>query len=242
MENVGQIGRDVVQRFPEPELMNDPLQAKAYADADFSCGDDAFVSRLQQYLVSLNKLPVAGSLIVDLGCGPGNISERLIRHWPLAKVLGIDGAQAMLDQARHRQSELSVGLQGLSYRCMNLSSVVKGSNNLCSSATLVVSNSLLHHLHNPDYLWKAIKHLAAPGAFVFHRDLRRPASSEKAIELQDKYMQNAQSILIRDYLASLHAAFTIEEVQLQLHRAGLDYLKVLEIDDRYLEVFGTMCT
>ena len=55
-------------------------------------------------------------------------------------------------------------------------------------------------------------------------------------------MHNAQSILIRDYLASLHAAFTIEEVQLQLHRAGLDDLKVLEIDDRYLEVFGTMCT
>ena len=53
-------------------------------------------------------------------------------------------------------------------------------------------------------------------------------------------MQEAPSILIRDYLASLHAAFTLEEVQSQLVHAGLDHLHVIEVEDRYLDVFGTI--
>ena len=62
-----------MKRLPEPELMDDPLQAKAYAEADFSCGDEALINRLQEYLISLCKIPSPGSMIVDLGCGPGNI-------------------------------------------------------------------------------------------------------------------------------------------------------------------------
>ncbi|MFL0737623.1 MAG: trans-aconitate 2-methyltransferase [Prochlorococcus sp.] len=239
-ENGARAGLSVMQRLPEPELMNDPLQAKAYADADFSCEDEGFICRLQEYLVGLGKIPAPGNLIIDLGCGPGNISERLQGLWPLSDVLGIDGSQAMLDLARQRQRKSAVDLQGLSYRCANLCSLVSGAADLSSSAVVVVSNSLLHHLHKPHLLWDAIKHLAAPGAVVFHRDLRRPLSSEQVIELKNKYMHNSPSILIRDYLASLHAAFTLKEVQFQLHHAGLDQLKVIEVEDRYLEVFGTM--
>jgi hypothetical protein len=48
-------------------------------------------------------------------------------------------------------------------------------------------------------------------------------------------------VLQRDYLASLHAAFTPEEVQQQLQEAGLaDQLQVAALEDRYLEVWGQL--
>lgn len=42
----------------------------------------------------------APSRVVDLGCGPGNVTAILHRRWPGADVLGIDGSASMLDKAR----------------------------------------------------------------------------------------------------------------------------------------------
>ena len=38
--------------------------------------------------------------VVDLGCGPGNVTTILKQRWPGAEVLGIDGSAEMLDKAR----------------------------------------------------------------------------------------------------------------------------------------------
>ena len=96
----------------------------------------------------------------------------------------------------------------------------------------------MHHLHDPSVFWKTIKNLASPGAILFHRDLRRPSTYQEAIGLQKKYLSDAPDILIKDYLASLKAAFTVEEVRTQLLKVSLDYLNVIEVEDRYLEVIG----
>lgn len=42
----------------------------------------------------------APARVIDLGCGPGNVTAILKRRWPGADVLGIDGSAAMLDKAR----------------------------------------------------------------------------------------------------------------------------------------------
>lgn len=42
----------------------------------------------------------APARVVDLGCGPGNVTTLLKRRWPGADVLGIDGSAPMLDKAR----------------------------------------------------------------------------------------------------------------------------------------------
>ncbi|MEW6435953.1 MAG: trans-aconitate 2-methyltransferase [Pseudomonadota bacterium] len=49
----------------------------------------------------LAQVPVGDArLVYDLGCGPGNSTELLVRRFPGAKIVGIDGSDEMLAQAR----------------------------------------------------------------------------------------------------------------------------------------------
>ena len=86
-----------MQRVPEPELMDEAGQVLAYAQADFAASDAAMVERLCQLCGD-----DPGTALLDLGCGPGNISLLLAARWPAAKVLGLDGAPRMLAVARER--------------------------------------------------------------------------------------------------------------------------------------------
>jgi 2-polyprenyl-3-methyl-5-hydroxy-6-metoxy-1,4-benzoquinol methylase len=103
---------------------------------------------------------------------------------------------------------------------------------------VVVSNSLLHHLHEPQVLWRTVRQLALPGALVLMRDLRRPANREAVRQLVQRHASGASELLQRDFSLSLQAAFTLAEVQAQLRQASLPQLEVKELDDRYLEVAG----
>lgn len=222
-----------LQRTPEPELMDGAAQVEAYAAADFQASDQAMVERLAALSGD-----GPGRRLVDLGCGPGNISFRLARRWPEATVLGLDGAPRMLAVAAQRlaaEPELGGRLR-FSQALLPLPEPTP----LAGSFSAVVSNSLLHHLHDPLGLWRAVVQLAAPGAFVYVQDLRRPAS-EAAVEQQvATSMASAPEVLLRDYRASLHAAFTPAEVAGQLQQAGLTGLRVDSLGDCYLEVWGRL--
>ena len=44
----------------------------------------------------------APRLAYDLGCGPGNSTELIVRRFPDAEVVGLDTSEAMLESARRR--------------------------------------------------------------------------------------------------------------------------------------------
>jgi SAM-dependent methyltransferase len=223
-----------MQRIPEPELMTGLEQARAYAAADFSASDQAVLDRLQQLFPE-----GLGPQLVDLGCGPGNISFRLARAYPAAEVLAVDGAPAMLDLARAQLQQLGRQWPEPMGRLRFLEAVLPDPA-LPGGASGVVSNSLLHHLHDPGVLWRSLRQLAAPGAAVYIKDLRRPASLEEAEALRARHLDAAPPVLQHDYLASLQAAFTPEEVAGQLSAADLGCLQVAPREDRYLEVWGRL--
>jgi trans-aconitate 2-methyltransferase len=43
------------------------------------------------------------AMVVDLGCGPGNLTADLARRWPGATVRGIDSSPAMIEAARREE-------------------------------------------------------------------------------------------------------------------------------------------
>ena len=221
-----------MQRRLEPELMDEFEQARAYAAADFAEPNERFVG----YCDAEPGFPARGA-VLDLGCGPGDIVLRLARRRPALTVHGLDGSAAMLRFA----ADALAREPSLQSRVQFILGVLPGVALPLPRYDAVVSNSLLHHLHEPAELWQAVSQLAAPGAFVYVQDLRRPASAAAVEALVAAEMVGAPEVLRRDYRASLHAAFTPKEVEAQLQVAGLaGVLQVAPLQHRYLEVWGRL--
>ena len=216
-----------MQRCPEPELMNGVDQVAAYAAADFSAGDDVTIDRIHSLIAErpLGNNPV----VVDLGCGPGNITLLLARLLPEARVIGIDGADRMLELARQRAAVQGLAIEFLHQDLRQIRGL---------KADLVVSNSLLHQLHDPLLLWRVTSELANRGCRVLHRDLRRPQSMDELNHLQALHLPDAPEVLIEDFRASLRAAFEPSEVAEQLRITAMQQLSVQLEGDRYLVVSG----
>jgi SAM-dependent methyltransferase len=234
-----------MQRLPEPELMDDALQAHAYAAADFSATDQALVDTVLERLAAVSpQAPGQPERMVDLGCGPGNISFRLAQACPNATVLGLDGAAAMLELADQRRQNDPGPWTGLRFQLACLPLAPGAIENLPGAwrppFTTLVSNSLLHHLHDPQVLWRSLLQLGAPGALVVVRDLRRPSDQQTLEALVERHAAGAPAVLRRDYALSLRAAFRADEVADQLLAAGLQELTVRELGDRHLEVVGRL--
>lgn len=238
-----------MERICEPELMDEPLQAQAYAEADFSGSDQAFTERiLQRLAMGAPGTAASGSRgILDLGCGPGNISFRLAAALPQAPILGLDGAKAMLAWAERQRQQGTGRWPHLHFHWARLP---LSSQELAALDTLpvpfrppyslIVSNSLLHHLHDPAVLWQSVRQLAAPAALVVVRDLRRPPNPETLQKLVERHASSAPAVLRRDFANSLAAAFLPQEVEAQLEAAGLPHFQMESVEDRYLEVSGQL--
>jgi SAM-dependent methyltransferase len=222
-----------MERICEPELMDEPLQAEAYAAADFSSGDLAVLERIAALPGLRGSGDGQGLSVVDLGCGPGNITFLVARRWPEAAVLGIDGSAAMLAIAERRRLA-----DPAAHRRVRFQRLVLPSAELAGPCSAVVSNSLLHHLHDPGVFWGAVRQLSGPDTGLYVRDLRRPANPAELEALVARHAGTAPEVLRRDYARSLGAAFTRSEVIGQLESAGLGGLEVREVDDRYLEIQG----
>lgn len=216
-------------RIPEPELMDEAEQARAYALADFAEPNERFVNHFETTFPELR----AGN-VLDLGCGPGDIVLRLASRHPGLVVHGLDGSAAMLQFASERLHE-SPALGG---RVQFIEGVLLDATLPLAGYDAVISNSLLHHLHDPAIFWRALQEAGRPGAAVLVMDLFRPVSVGAATALVAQYAASEPEVLQRDFLASLCAAFEPAEVRRQLAARGLDTLLVTEISDRHLLVSG----
>lgn len=218
-----------MDRIPEPELMDDPAQALAYARADFEQPHNQFIA---QFRAAFPDWPGSG-FVLDLGCGPGDICRRFAQAFPAVRIHGVDGAAAMLAIGRDdlRTAELD-------HRVQLHAGYLPGAALPRERYDAIISNSLLHHLNDPQVLWQAILHHAAPGAPVFVMDLRRPESRERVAELVETYAAGEPEVLRADFHNSLLAAYRGDEVDAQLRAAGIGWLRVVATGDRHLLIHG----
>ncbi len=220
-----------MDRIPEPEVMDDPVQALAYARADFAEVNQAFVDRFCAAFPEFT----AGR-VVDLGCGPADIPIRLARALPAVRITAVDASAPMLDLARH-----AVMAAGLAGRITPVEGRLPGLPLPDAGFDAIISNSLVHQLAEPELFWREARRLARAGAALLVVDLFRPASEAAAHAIVETYSSEKDDPLLkRDFFNSLCAAFTADEVAAQLRAAGLGHLRPQVISDRHWAVAGRL--
>jgi ubiquinone/menaquinone biosynthesis C-methylase UbiE len=220
-----------MQRMPEPELMDQEDQARAYAEADFSEPHDHFVSLFR---TAFPDEALIGT-VLDLGCGSADVTVRFARAFPECRIDGVDGAEAMLGFGRK-----AVRSAGLEERVRLIKGYLPDARLPLTSYDAVISNSLLHHLADPMVLWSSVKHWGKSGAPIFVMDLLRPESEQRLSELVQRYAADAPEVLRRDFSNSLRAAYRPDEIRTQLEAAGLESLVCDVVSDRHLIVSGRL--
>jgi len=219
-----------MERIPEPELMDDPEQAEAYASADFSEPHNAFVAHFSRLFRDF-----AAGRVLDLGCGPADVAIRFCKAYPDAILTGVDASSAML-----QRGYAAVREAGLAERLQLVQSHLPDEGLAVLQFDAVISNSLLHHLDDPAVLWETVRQTAKPGAPVLIMDLMRPASFVEAGQLAGRYAADAPPVLRQDFHNSLLAAYRPEEVRAQLYAADLLGFRVEAVSDRHLLIWGNL--
>lgn len=227
MKNWEQTNLQNQPRIPEPELMEEPNQVASYANADFESAHSMIIKQFQ------NRLPLQFSphSVLDLGCGPGDMSSRLFPLFPNAHFTFVDGSNHMLDFCKKRLYTFNGEKRNnkMIFKNELIQEFVPESN-----YELVFSNSLLHHIHNPYEFWSAIQRSVDDESFIFICDLLRPSSIAEAHQLVERYAKNETEILKQDFFNSLLAAFRWEEVTEMISIIRMSHkLNVEVISDRH---------
>ena len=220
-----------MRRTPEPELMLGQEQARAYAQADFEEPHSHFMELFARRFPQEQ----AAGYVLDLGCGPADISLRFARAYPQARIHGVDGSEAMLKFGKE-----AVCREGFEERVQLIHCTLPTMELPQKSYDGVISNSLLHHLQDPQVLWQAIKQFALPAAPVFVMDLMRPANQAQAQEWVATHAATAAEVVKHDFYHSLLAAYREDEIQSQLQEAGLKRFSVEVVSDRHIIVWGRL--
>lgn len=222
-----------MKRVTERELMENEIQAEAYANADFNEPHSNFIKLFSTFIKNHN---LTGAHILDLGCGTGDITFRFARAFESTFVDGIDGSEAMLAYGK----KMLLQEASINNRVKLIKEVLPTSNVQGTKYDAIISNSLLHHFHNPNKFWEVVKSFARSGTPIFIMDLRRVKTIDVAKKLRDRYAINEPDILKHDFFHSLLAAFEKEEIIDQLHIAKLEHLLVDEVGDRHIVIKGYM--
>lgn len=218
---------EALPRIAEAELMDAADRAAAYANADFREPHDAFVEQFAQRFSEFR-----GGDVLDLGCGPADVTVRFARRYPAAVITAIEGAQAMLELATRR-----IEAEALGHQIRLEQFYLPDPALLQRRFDAVISNSLLHHLADPLTLWEVVAALPK-GAPVWVVDLLRPTSQNMLEELVARHAQQADPLLAEDFANSLRAAYRPPEIAAQLRARELAHLNIETTSDRHLAVWG----
>lgn len=211
----------MLNRILEPEVMDAPGEAEDYDSMDHSEVNDRFVSDL------LDVAPNPGKTL-DIGVGTALIPIALCKREPNCQVVGIDLAESMLELGRK-----NVQADGLSGRIQLLQIDAKRSSFEPHSFDSVISNSIIHHVPNPESVFEDAVRVVRRGGHLFIRDLARPDSLSELNRLVELHTQGANERQRALFAASLHAALTVEEIAIMVTSHGFDRSKVKMTSDRH---------
>ncbi|HEY6465134.1 MAG TPA: class I SAM-dependent methyltransferase, partial [Candidatus Acidoferrales bacterium] len=207
-------------RVPEPEAMEDSGEVDAYSSATaqshLDAIDDTFVAHAQLLLKGRER-----GRALDIGTGPGQIVIKLGYRLTLWKFIGIDRSATMIEKARESLATASELAGRVEFRVADGNALDFPD----KTFDLVVCNSVLHHIAEPQKLFSEIARVVRPGGAILLRDLRRPSRWGYSYHVwrHGKYYAGEMRRL---FMASVMAAYTEEELQKMVTSSALRDVRV----------------
>ena len=212
-----------MERVLEPEVMDTAEEAAEYDSMDHTGPNESFLARLIE-------LGAKGSFL-DIGTGPGHIPVMVCRAVPESTVVGVDLSKNMLIHAeRHR--EASPYADRIEYHLMDAKDLGLPD----AHFDTVYSNTILHHIPDPRPFLSEAYRMLRPGGALLIRDLFRPDSEARRDELVDLHAADASPNQRELFRASLHAAFTPDELRAIASEVGLKDAEVVVDSDRHMSL------
>ena len=140
-------------------------------------------SKMLQIALEVLPFPKTAALrTIDLGMGTGYFTERFLNNFPNSRVLGIDGAQAMIELAKARLTSLASRVQFVIGDFRKLQELAPDAGTI----DVVFSAYALHHLSRPDKetVLRQVVELLVPGGWFVNADLIVSDSPELENRLQ----------------------------------------------------------
>ena len=213
-------------------------------------------NRSKMVQVALEVLPfpkTAALRAIDLGIGTGYFSERFLNHFPNSRLLGIDGAQAMIELAKARLTSLASRVEFVIDDFRKLRELATDAN----TVDVVFSAYALHHLSRSDKetVLRQVAELLVPGGWFVNADLIVADSPELESRLQQIRIAGiveraggadsrfANSALTRQFLADLELKeadrpLTLAEDLEVLRNSGLKNVSAFWLEYRELVSAG----
>lgn len=211
----------MLERVLEQEIMDSERDAREYAAFDNSAVNEEFVKR------ALELAPTRGS-VLDIGTGPGDIAVLLAKGAPGLRILAIDLGEHMLAIAKE-----NVARAGLTHRVEIARMDAKATGLPSSSFDFVVCNSLVHHIPEPEALFREVRRIARPQAGFYIKDLHRPNTEAELRHLVHTYAKECTEYQRQSFFDSLHAGLTVSEVAALCAQMDWPGVEVRRCSDRH---------
>jgi ubiquinone/menaquinone biosynthesis C-methylase UbiE len=212
----------MLDRILEPEVMDSTDDAREYDAMDHAVVNAQFVTDL---LPNLNCSPLE---ILDLGAGTAQIPIEIARRALYAHITAVDAASSMLAVAR-----ANIAAARLSNRIEPILADAKHLLFAEHTFPAVISNSVLHHIAEPQKVIAEAVRVTAQGGLLFHRDLARPSDEVELQHLVHTYAGSATTYQRKLFSDSLRAALTLEEVREIVERLDFGGDTVQMTSDRH---------
>ncbi|MEG4010605.1 MULTISPECIES: methyltransferase domain-containing protein [unclassified Microcoleus] len=218
-----------MQRVLEPEVMDSWEEAVEYDSMDFTEVNAAFAKS------AIELGPMSGK-ILDAGTGTARIPIAIAQMRPAWELTCIDMSANMLKLGLENVSEANVRSQ-ISLELIDAKAMPYPD----SYFDMVISNSIIHHLPDPLPFLREVRRVLKPNGAIFLRDLFRPEDEAIRDNLVEMYAGDCNSHQKQLFSDSLHAAFTLAEIQTMMETAGLEGVRIYESSDRHWTAERAWC-
>jgi ubiquinone/menaquinone biosynthesis C-methylase UbiE len=223
----------MLSRILEPEVMDSAAEA-----VDYDSMDHTQVNRLfADDFLGMVPAPRGGSQtsVLDVGTGTAQIPIEICRHRNDLRVTAIDLAGHMLQVAQR-----NVIREGLTAKIRLEQIDAKSLPFPANAFDAVISNSIIHHIPEPQLVFREMVRVVRSGGQLFVRDLIRPQNLESLEGLVAAYAGEANDHQRQMFGDSLHAALSLDEVGEMLRDAGLPADWVRQTSDRHWTIAGQL--